>query len=91
VKPVCKYSSVAFMGASATHSSNSDRAQKSARFDLLHSRRIKKCLKSTSAIKVATMKNTDNFSLCEGSHHMQPPNLCFSLSAKMNGTQRGHW
>ena len=31
--------------------------------------RIKKCLKSTSVIKVATMKNTDNFSLCKGSHH----------------------
>ena len=32
--------------------------------------------------KVATMKNTDNF---KGSHHVQPQNRHFSLSAKMNG------
>jgi len=38
--------------------------------------------------QVATMKNADNFSLRKGSHHMQPPNWHFSLSAKMNGTQR---
>jgi len=37
VKPVCKYSTVAFMDASATHSSNSDRVQKSAMSDLLRS------------------------------------------------------
>jgi len=36
--------------------------------------RIKKCSKSTLVIKVATVKNTDDFSLCKGSHHMQPPN-----------------
>ena len=36
--------------------------------------RIKNCLKSTFEIMVATMRNTDNFSLCKGSHHMQPPN-----------------
>jgi len=36
---------------------------------------IKNCLKSTSAIKVATMKNTDDFRYAfKGSHHMQPPN-----------------
>ena len=46
--------------------------------------RIKNCLKSTSAIKIATMKNTDYF----GSHHVLPPNRHLSLSAKMNGTQR---
>ena len=50
--------------------------------------RIKKCLKSTSVLKVATMKNVDDFSLRKGSHHVQPPNQRFSLSAKMNGTQR---
>ena len=50
--------------------------------------RIKKCLKSTSVLKVATMKNMDDFSLHKGSHHVQPPNQRFSLSAKMNGTQR---
>jgi len=49
---------------------------------------IKKCSKSTSVVKVATMKSTNNFSLRKGSHHVQPPNYCFSLSAKMNGTQR---
>ena len=50
--------------------------------------RIKKCLKSTSVLKVATMKSMDDFSLRKGSHHVQPPNQRFSLSAKMNGTQR---
>ena len=49
---------------------------------------IKKCLKSTSVLKVATMKNTDDFSFRKESHHVQPPNQRFSLSAKMNGTQR---
>ena len=35
------------------------------------------------------MKNMDNFHYaCRGSHHVQPPNWHFSLSAKMNGTQR---
>jgi len=32
------------------------------------------------------MKNTNNFQLREGSHHMQPPNQHFSLSGNM--TQR---
>jgi len=41
--------------------------------------------KSTSVIKVDTMKSTDDFSLCKGSHHVQPR---LSLSTKMNGTQR---
>jgi len=49
---------------------------------------IKNCMESTSVIKVATMKSTDDLSLCKGSLHVQPPNLCLSLSAKMNGTQR---
>jgi len=35
---------------------------------------IKECLKSTSVLKVATVKNMNNFSLRKGSHHMQPPN-----------------
>ena len=48
--------------------------------------RIKKCLKSTSAIKIATMKNTDNFRL-EGKHVLAP-NRHLSLSAKMNEAQR---
>ena len=43
--------------------------------------------KSTSAIKVATMKNTDDFHY-EESHYVLPLNQCFSLSAMMNGTQR---
>ena len=42
--------------------------------------RIKNCLKSTSAIKVATMKNTDDFR--KGSHHMLLQNRHFLLSAK---------
>ena len=48
---------------------------------------IKNCLKSTSAIKVATMKNTDDFHY-KTSHHVLPPNRQLLLSAKMNGTQR---
>jgi len=35
---------------------------------------IKKCSKSTSVIKVVTMKNTDDFLLHKGSHHVQPSN-----------------
>jgi len=50
--------------------------------------RIKNCLKSTSVIKVSIMKSMNDFSLRKGSHYMQPLNQCFSLSAKMNGTQR---
>jgi len=46
------------------------------------------CSKSTSAIEVATMKNTNVTSIMKGSHHVQQPNQHFSLSAKMNGTQR---
>ena len=50
--------------------------------------RIKNCLKSTSAIKIATMTNTDNFRYVEGKPSRAIAKL---LSAKMNGTQRGHW
>ena len=50
--------------------------------------RTKNCLTSTSAIKIATMKNTDDFRYVKGSHHVLSPNRHFSLSAKMNGTQR---
>ena len=42
--------------------------------------RIKYCSKSTSVIKVTTMKDTNDFSLCKGSHHMQPPNSLFTVS-----------
>jgi len=37
--------------------------------------RIKNCLKSTSVIKVVTMKTTDNIPLCKGSHHVRTPNI----------------
>ena len=50
--------------------------------------RIKNCLKSTSAIKIVTMKKIQTVSVMKGSHHVLPPNQDFSLSAKMNGTQR---
>ena len=49
--------------------------------------RIKNCLESASAIKIATIKNTE-ISVSKGSHHMLAPNRHLSLSAKMNGTQR---
>ena len=48
---------------------------------------IKNNLKSTSAIKVATMKKTDNFCYERRPSHAMP-NRHFLLSAKMNGTQR---
>jgi len=49
--------------------------------------RIKKCLKSTSVIKVATMKNTDDFLVTKRKRKCATTKLTFSLSAKMNGTQ----
>ena len=49
--------------------------------------RIKNCLKSTSAIKVATMKNTDNFNY-EGKPSHSTAKLTPLLSTKMSGTQR---
>ena len=48
-------------------------------------------LKSTSLIIciVATTKNRDDFHYAsKRSHHMQPPNQCFPLSANMTRTQR---
>jgi len=53
-----------------------------------HPVQIEKYLKSNCAIEVASMKYMEIFLLWRGSHHVQPPNHHFSLSAKMNGTQR---
>ena len=48
---------------------------------------IRNCLKNTSVVKVATMKNTDDFCYAlKETISVQPPNQRFSLSAKMNGT-----
>ena len=49
--------------------------------------RIKNCSKSTSAIRVATMKYTDDFCF-EGKPSRATAKSTLSLSAKMNGTQR---
>ena len=49
--------------------------------------RIKNCLKSTSTIKIATMKNTNNFRY-EGKPSCDTPKSTLLLSAKMNGTQK---
>jgi len=50
---------------------------------------IKNYLKSTSVITVAIMKNMDDFRYAlKEAIGVQPPNQRFSLSAKMNGTQR---
>ena len=49
--------------------------------------RIKNCLKSTSTFKIATMKNMDDFRY-KGKLSCASPNRHFSLSAKMNGTQK---
>ena len=51
--------------------------------------RVKNCLKSTSVIKVDTMKNMDDFCYAgKGRHHVHPPNQRFSLSSQIGGTQR---
>ena len=42
--------------------------------------RIKNCLKSTFAIKIATMTNTDDFHYAKGSHHVLSPNRHFAVS-----------
>jgi len=43
--------------------------------------RIKNCLKSTSVIKIATIKYMDDL-LCKGSHHVQPPNQQFNCQQR---------
>ena len=48
---------------------------------------IKNCLKSNSAIKIATMKNTDDFCY-EGKPSRATTKSTTLLSAKMNGKQR---
>ena len=48
----------------------------SAMFNSLHSNTNQELFESASVIKVATIENM-------GSHHMQPPNQCLSLLAKM--------
>ena len=47
---------------------------------------FEKHLCNQSIQSLSTMKNT--ISIAKGNHHMLPPNQHFSLSAKMNGTQR---
>ena len=53
--------------------------------------RIKNCLKSTSAIKIATMTNTDDFRSCfryeEKPSRANAKSTLFAVT-KMNGTQR---
>ena len=60
-------------------------------FNLLHSFANQELFKNTSAIKVATMKITED-SIIKRSRHVLPPNQHLSLSAKMNRTQNigGH-
>jgi len=57
----------------------------SAMFNLLHS-------STNQELFVKHLYNQGSplwkFPLCKGSHHVQPPNQCFLLSAKMNGAQR---
>jgi len=43
---------------------------------------IKNCLKSTSVIKVVTMKSTDDFLSCKGSHHVATTKLTFFTVSK---------
>ena len=63
-------------------------ASLSAMFNLLHTAlQIKNCSKSTSAIKVATMKNMDDF------RYERKPSFAIAKStlfvvSEMNGTQR---
>jgi len=48
----------------------------------------KNCLKSSSAIKVAAMKNMDIF-VMKGSHDMLLLNQCFAVSKDEQGTKEG--
>jgi len=55
---------------------------------LLHSSTNQEVLEKHLCSKSSHYENTENFLLRKGNHHVQPPNQRFSLSAKMNGTQK---
>ena len=65
----------------------------SAMFNLLHSSMNQKLIEKHLCNQGSYYERCGQFPLCEGSHHVQPPNQCCSLSAKMNGTpfKGGHW
>jgi len=60
----------------------------SSMFNLLHNSMNQKLFEKHLCNQGSHYEKYRQFSLRKGSHHMQPPNQCFSLSAKMNGTQR---
>jgi len=57
-------------------------------FNLLHSSMNQKLFEKHCCDQGSHYENHGRFLLHKGSHHVQPPNQCFSQSAKMNGTQR---
>jgi len=57
-------------------------------FNLLHSSTNQELFEKHFCNQVSPYEKYGRFPLRKGSHHMQPPNQCFSLSARMNGTQR---
>jgi len=57
-------------------------------FNSLHSNTNQELFEKCLCNQGSHHENYGRFLLCKGSHHVQPPNQYFLLSAKMNGTQR---
>ena len=66
-------------------------ASLSAMFNPLHSSTNQELFKKHLCNQNSHNENTDNFSITNGIHYVLPPNQHFLLSAKINGTQGGHW
>ena len=60
----------------------------SAMFNSLHRRTNQESFKKHLCNQGSYYEKYGQFPLRKGSHHVQPPNHCFSLSARMNGTQK---
>ena len=61
----------------------------SAMFDSLHSNMNQEVFEKHLGNKSSHYEKYGRFLVMrKGSHHVQPPNKCFSLSSKMNGKQR---
>jgi len=57
-------------------------------FNSLHSILNQELFEKNLCNQVSHYEKYEQFPSCNGSHHMQQPNERFSLSGKMNGTQR---
>ena len=63
----------------------------SAMFNSLHSSMNQEPFEKYLCNQGSHYEKYGRFPLHKESHHLQPLNQCFSLSAKINGTQGGHW